>query len=137
MIRRICRSLRWFGALAALLLLPLPVQADDIKPEPYVEEEMAEPEPVVEAEVEEEAEPEDAGEYGHNNKTGWDTFDATCDQAGWEAATKCSDDQANFLDGQDQQQSTVATYELVKIGSLTDSGMNCQKVRETLPAITR
>ena len=44
--------------------------------EPYVEEEMAEPEPVVEAEVEEEPEPEVAGEYGHNNKTGWDTFDA-------------------------------------------------------------
>jgi hypothetical protein len=62
MIRRIRRSLWWFGAVAAVLLLALPVQADDIEPEPYVEEEVVEPEPepepVVEAEVEEEAEPE-------------------------------------------------------------------------------
>jgi len=60
MIRRIRRSLRWFGAVAAVLLLALPVQADDIEPEPYVEEEVVEPEPEPEvvAEVEEEAEPE-------------------------------------------------------------------------------
>jgi hypothetical protein len=57
MIRRIRRTLPWFGAVAALLLLALPVQADDIEPEPYVEEEVElepEPEPEVEAEVEEE-----------------------------------------------------------------------------------
>ncbi len=60
MIQRIRRSLPWFGAVAAVLLLTLPAQADDIEPEPYVEEEVVEPEPepVVEAEVEEEAEPE-------------------------------------------------------------------------------
>ena len=52
MIRRIQRSLRWFGAVAALLLLPLPVQADDIEPEPYVEEAEVEPEPEPEPEVE-------------------------------------------------------------------------------------
>jgi hypothetical protein len=57
MIRRICRTLPWFGAVAALLLLALPVQADDIEPEPYVEEEV-EPEPEVEAAVEEEAKTE-------------------------------------------------------------------------------
>ena len=45
MIRRIRRSLPWFGAVAAVLLLALPVQADDIEPEPYVEEEVVEPEP--------------------------------------------------------------------------------------------
>ena len=39
MIRRIRRTLPWFGAVAALLLLALPVQADDIEPEPYAEEE--------------------------------------------------------------------------------------------------
>ncbi len=49
------RFLPWFGAVAALLLLALPVQADDIEPEPYVEEDL-EPEPEVEAEVEEETE---------------------------------------------------------------------------------
>ena len=52
MIRRIQRSLRWFGAVAALLLLPLPVQADDIEPEPYVEGAEVEPEPEPEPEVE-------------------------------------------------------------------------------------
>ena len=58
MTHSIRRSWPWFGAVAALLLLALPVQADDIEPEPYVEEEVAEPEP--EAEVEEEARTETA-----------------------------------------------------------------------------
>jgi hypothetical protein len=70
MIRRFRRSLPWFGAVAAVLLLALPAQADDIEPEPYVEEEVAEPEPEPEpevvAEVEEEAEPEVAKESGRN-----------------------------------------------------------------------
>jgi len=57
MIRRICRTLPWFAAVAALLLLPPSVQADDIEPEPYVEEEV-EPEPEPEVEAEEEEEPE-------------------------------------------------------------------------------
>jgi len=56
MTRRIRRSWPWFGAVAALLLLALPVQADDIEPEPYVEEEVAEPEPEPEVEEEERAE---------------------------------------------------------------------------------
>ncbi len=58
MIRRNCRSLLWFGAVAAALLLALPALADEIEPEPYVEEGALEPEPepVVEAEVEEEVE---------------------------------------------------------------------------------
>ena len=55
MIRRAYPSLWWCGAVAALLVLPLSVQADDIEPEPYVEAEV-EPEPEVEASVEKEAE---------------------------------------------------------------------------------
>ena len=58
MIRRNCRPLLWFGAVAAAVLFALPALADEIEPEPYVEEEAVEPEPepepVVEAEVEEE-----------------------------------------------------------------------------------
>jgi hypothetical protein len=67
MIRRIRRSVPWFGAVAAISLLALPVQADDIEPEPYVEEEVVEPEPepVVEAEVKE-AEPKVAEESDRN-----------------------------------------------------------------------
>lgn len=58
MIRRNCNSLLRFGAVAAALLLALPALADEIEPEPYVEEAAVEPEPepVVEAEVEEEVE---------------------------------------------------------------------------------
>jgi len=58
MIRRNCCFLLRFGAVAAALLLALPALADEIEPEPYVEEEAVEPEPepVVEAEVEEEVE---------------------------------------------------------------------------------
>jgi len=65
MIRRFHRALPLLGVVAALLLLALPVQADDVEPEPYVEEEVEEPEPkpavdaaVEEPEVEEEEEPE-------------------------------------------------------------------------------
>ncbi len=55
MIRCTYPSLWWFGAVAALLLLPLSVQADGIEPEPYVEAEV-EPEPEIEASVDYEAE---------------------------------------------------------------------------------
>jgi hypothetical protein len=51
MTRRTRRSRPWFGAVSAILLLALPVQADDIEPEPYVEEEAVEPEPEPEPEV--------------------------------------------------------------------------------------
>ena len=73
MIRRIRRTLLLasplavLGAAAALLLLALPAQADDIEPEPYVEEEVAEPEPEPEPEVVAEVEePEVAEEPGRN-----------------------------------------------------------------------
>jgi len=50
MTRHTRPSQRWFGLAAALLLVALPVQADDIEPEPYVEEAVEpEPEPEVEA----------------------------------------------------------------------------------------
>jgi hypothetical protein len=63
MIRRIRRTLPWLGAAPALLLLALPVQADDIEPEPYVEEEVEfEPEPEPEPELEFEAEVEEVAE---------------------------------------------------------------------------
>ena len=56
MIRRIRPSLRWFAVVAALLLVALPVQADDIEPEPDVEEEL-EPEPEPEVATEYRAKP--------------------------------------------------------------------------------
>ena len=62
MIRRIRRNLLLasplvaLGAVTGLVLPALPVQADEIEPESYVEEEVEEPEAVVEAEVAEEVE---------------------------------------------------------------------------------
>ena len=60
MIRRIRRTLPLFGAVVALLMLALPVQADEMEPDPYVEEEV-ESEP----EVEEEAETGNVAESGY------------------------------------------------------------------------
>ncbi len=60
MVSRFRCSLPWLGAAAVLLLLPLPVRADEIDPEPYVEEELEEElEEEVEGELEEEAELEE------------------------------------------------------------------------------
>jgi len=58
MIHRDCRSLLRFGAVAAALLLALPALADEIEPEPSVEEDAAEPEaePAVNAEAAEKGE---------------------------------------------------------------------------------
>ena len=76
MIRRIHSILPWFGAAAALLLLPLSVQADDIEPEPYVEEEVVEPEPEPEPEVEAEREAEmDTAAASHGPSVGSKIFD--------------------------------------------------------------
>jgi len=64
MIRRIRRNLLLasplaaLGAVTALVLPALPLQADEIEPESYVEEEVEEAEAVVEAEVAEEVEAE-------------------------------------------------------------------------------
>ncbi len=66
------RFLPWFGGVAALLLLALPVQADDIEPEPYVEEDL-EPEPEVEAE--EETETETAAAASNGPSVGSKIFD--------------------------------------------------------------
>jgi hypothetical protein len=75
MIHRIRRSLRWFGAVAALLLLALPVWADDIEPEPYVEEEVVEPEPEPVAEAEKEAKTETAAATSSGPSVGSKIFD--------------------------------------------------------------
>jgi hypothetical protein len=56
MMRRIRRSLPCLAAVAALLLPAVPLRADEIEPEPSVEEKTPEPEP--EAAAKPEAEPE-------------------------------------------------------------------------------
>ena len=72
MIRHIRRSAHWFGVVAALLLIALPVQADDIEPEPYVEEE---PEPEPEPEPESFSEPEASNLHSSLMRSGWTGLD--------------------------------------------------------------
>ncbi len=79
MIRRIRRTLPWFGAVVALLMLALPVQADEMEPEPYVEEESdpnveEESEPEPEPEVAEQAETGTAAEPGHYERLIFDAM---------------------------------------------------------------
>ena len=68
MIRRNRRPLRWFGAVAASLLLALPALADEIEPEPTLKEKAVEPElePGAETEVNEKGESEVAKQPDRN-----------------------------------------------------------------------
>ena len=67
----------------------------------------------------------------------WDTVDVTCNASDWDAARRCTDVQKEFLDGQDQASSVSATFELVKLGPLDATDINCAAVRADLPAISR
>jgi hypothetical protein len=66
----------------------------------------------------------------------WDTVDLTCENA-WSTADRCDSAQVDLLDQQKQDSVSQATFELVWMGGLTESGMTCQKVREVLPEIQR
>jgi hypothetical protein len=67
----------------------------------------------------------------------WDTENVNCGASDWSSATRCNADQVDFLDKQKQDNISSASFELVKIGELGDTGINCLKVREALPAISR
>ena len=67
----------------------------------------------------------------------WDTLEVKCDKTSWQKARKCTETQIDFLDTQDQTQITTATFEMVKLAPLTDTSMDCQSVRDALPAISR
>jgi hypothetical protein len=70
----------------------------------------------------------------------WDE-DVTCTAADWDSAELCSDDPQDNDDNvdrldsdQNQVQTSKATFELVKIGELTDE-VDCDDVKAALPAI--
>jgi hypothetical protein len=69
--------------------------------------------------------------------TDWKTDDVSCSAADWSSTDRCNADQVGFLDQQKQDQVSEASFELVKIGKLTDTDRTCQTVRATLPAIPR
>ena len=67
----------------------------------------------------------------------WDTLEVKCDKTSWQKARKCNDTQIDFLDTQDQTQHTTATFEMIKLGPLSDASFDCDSVRTALPPIPR
>lgn len=67
----------------------------------------------------------------------WDTLDVTCSADDWSVARQCSDEEVEFLDTQDQTNSSTATFEMLKLGTLEADGFECDDVRKKLPAIER
>lgn len=64
----------------------------------------------------------------------------SCDAAAWsdrQSNRPCTDDQVDFLDTQDQSQSSSATFEAVKLDGLDATDVDCDDVRQRLPAISR
>jgi hypothetical protein len=70
-------------------------------------------------------------------KSDWDTLDVTCTSKDWQAARRCTDDQVKFLDMQDQTTQAGADFELVKLGDLNATDIDCPAVRKALPATPR
>ena len=65
----------------------------------------------------------------------WDD-DISCDAEDWSEAEPCSADDVQRLDEQNQDQTSKARFELVKIGDLRDT-IGCADVRDALPAVSR
>jgi len=64
----------------------------------------------------------------------WDTAEVTCTATDWASGTQCNPEQVESLDSEDMNnnQTSSATFALVKIGLLTDF-VDCQMVRSALP----
>ena len=66
----------------------------------------------------------------------WDQ-DATCSSDDWDTGERCTDeDLVRLDDDQNQEQTSNATFRMVKIGSLDDD-VDCADVRAELPAVER
>ena len=65
----------------------------------------------------------------------WSQLDVTCRRADWEEARACSDAQIEFLDEQDQTSRASADFEAVKLGPVDAANIDCNTVREALPAL--
>jgi Calcium-binding EGF domain/EGF domain len=68
----------------------------------------------------------------------WDSLDVTCSADDWATAPRlCGDEEVEFLDTQDQTNSSSATFEMVKLAPVDAEGLDCDDVRMKLPAIER
>src|SRR5262249_9212036 len=67
----------------------------------------------------------------------WSSPAVSCTAEDWKAATRCTKDQVEFLDQQDQSNMVTATFEMQKLGTLDGPDPDCDAVRAKLPAIVR
>ena len=67
----------------------------------------------------------------------WDSYDVTCSAKDWNNARRCTQDQVKFLDEQDQTTQAGADFELVKLGDVDATDIDCAAVRSALPALPR
>lgn len=67
----------------------------------------------------------------------WDTADISCTADYWSSTRACIADQVQFLDEQDQTTESEGMFELVKMAELDAEGIDCESVRERLPALPR
>lgn len=63
----------------------------------------------------------------------WDKLDVTCNKQDWASARRCTPEQADFLDDQDQTSRSEADFEMVKLGDLNAMDIDCEAVRKALP----
>jgi hypothetical protein len=67
----------------------------------------------------------------------WNQGEVACTQQDWAEARRCTDEQIDFIDEQDLPVETSGEFELVKLGSLDKTDIDCAKVRAALPALPR
>ena len=66
----------------------------------------------------------------------WDKTEVSCTRKDWSDARRCSREEVQFLDEQDQTNMISATFEMQKLSGL-DVEKDCAAVRAKLPAIVR
>jgi hypothetical protein len=67
----------------------------------------------------------------------WETGDVSCDERAWQEAVRCNTEQTQFIDEQDLPRETGGEFEMIKLGTLEDTDIDCATVRKALPALPR
>jgi hypothetical protein len=67
----------------------------------------------------------------------WEKTDVTCTSQNWRDARRCTKEEVQFLDEQDQKNTVTATFEIQKLGGLDGPDQECPAVRAKLPARPR
>jgi hypothetical protein len=67
----------------------------------------------------------------------WETGEVSCNKQDWQDARRCTAEQVQFIDEQEQPRQVGGQFELVKLGDLAATDIDCAKVRAALPALPR